>query len=91
MKRRPISTFSLSFIDAILCGFGAAVLLFLTVNANSLAERDQRTDALRSAVTRLQHDLLHARKRLVVLKNTLQETDDELERAEGLADRIISD
>lgn len=91
MKRRPISTFSLSFIDAILCGFGAAVLLFLTVNANSLAERDQRTDALRSAVTRLQHEMLHARKRLVVLKNTLQETDDELERAEGLADRIISD
>lgn len=91
MKRRPISTFSLSFIDAILCGFGAAVLLFLTVNANSLAKRDQRTEALHGVVTRLQDEVLHARKSLVVLRNTLQETDDDLERAEGLADRIIND
>lgn len=86
-----MSTFSISFIDAILCGFGAAVLLFLTVNANSLAERDQRTQTLRDAVTRLQDEVRHARQSLVVLRNALQETDDDLERTEGLADRIIRD
>lgn len=89
MKRRPISTFSLSFIDAILCGFGAAVLLFLTVNANSLAERDQRTQTLRGNVTGLQDEVRHVRRSLVVLRNTLQDTDDELARTEGLADQII--
>lgn len=89
MKRRPISTFSLSFIDAILCGFGAAVLLFLTVNANSLAERNERTEALRDAVMHLQDQLLQARKNLLILNNTLRETDNDLERAEGLAEQII--
>jgi hypothetical protein len=86
-----MSTFSLSFIDAILCGFGAAVLLFLTVNANSLAERDQRTQTLQDAVIRLQNEVHHARRSLVVLRNTVQETHDALERTEGLADRIIED
>jgi hypothetical protein len=86
-----MSTFSLSFIDAILCGFGAAVLLFLTVNANSLAERNQRTETLRGEVMRLEGEVLHARKSLAVLRNTLQETNDELKRTEGLADRIVQD
>ncbi len=89
MKRRPISTFSLSFIDAILCGFGAAVLLFLTVNANSLAERNRRTQILDGVVTGLQHEVRHARQSLAALRNTLKDTDDELERTEGVAEQII--
>lgn len=89
MMRRPISTFSLSFIDAILCGFGAAVLLFLTVNANSLAERNQRTATLRDAVAGLQHETLQVRQSLAARRNALQETDDELSKTEGLAERIL--
>ena len=46
MKRRPLTTLSLSFVDAILCGFGAIILLFLILSHNSTAARREATEAL---------------------------------------------
>ena len=45
-RRRSTTTLSLSFLDAICCGFGALVLLFLILSHNTLAERLKATEEL---------------------------------------------
>lgn len=40
--RRMISTFSLSFLDIMFCGFGAVVLLVLIINTHTLSRRGNR-------------------------------------------------
>ncbi len=89
MKRRNISTFSLSFIDSILCGFGSVVLLFLIVSANTLAHRKELTQDLRSETDRLERAVLEQRKGLAVLNNTIEDTDAETKRLEGLAAELL--
>jgi len=84
-----MSPFSLSFIDAVLCGFGAVVLLFLVLSADSLAQRKTLTQDLRAEVERLQDQELAERKDLLVVRNTLAETQVEHTRFEGLARQII--
>ena len=41
-SRRRISSFNLSFLDIMFCGFGAVVLLVLIINTNTLNRRSQR-------------------------------------------------
>lgn len=89
MRRRQLSTFSLSFIDSILCGFGAVILLFLTVNANSLAHRHEVTEDLRGEVIRLEQEILQGRKHLASLRNALEQTEEEQRRFEGLSRQLI--
>ncbi len=89
MTRRRISTFSLSFIDSILCGFGSVVLLFLIVSANTLAHRKELTQDLRSETDRLEQAVLDQRKNLAVLRNSVDDTDEERVRMEGLAAQLL--
>ncbi|MEJ2056392.1 MAG: hypothetical protein P8X39_00970 [Desulfofustis sp.] len=49
--RRIISSFSLSFLDIMFCGFGAVVLLVLIINTNTLNRRDSEIAAIRSEQT----------------------------------------
>ncbi|MBT8355716.1 MAG: hypothetical protein KJO60_14405 [Desulfofustis sp.] len=41
-SRRRISSFNLSFLDIMFCGFGAVVLLVLIINTNTLNRRSER-------------------------------------------------
>ena len=47
MKRRPVSPFSLSFLDIMFCGFGAVVLLVLILNTDTVKARNQTFADLR--------------------------------------------
>ena len=40
MKRRTINVFSLSFLDVMFCGFGAVILFFMIINADTQARRN---------------------------------------------------
>ena len=62
MKRRALTTVSLSFIDAILCGFGAIVLLFLILSHNSIAQRREATETLQQEVNALEREVLSGRE-----------------------------
>lgn len=84
MKRRPISTLSLSFVDAILCGFGAIVLLFLILSHNSQAQRREATDALQRQVETLERDVLSGRQQAAALAAGL-------ERAEERRARLLAE
>lgn len=88
MKRREASTFSVSFLDCISCGFGAVLLLFVMINARGVSRREQAVQDLSGEVNRIKMQVLHGRKETVLARNTLSETEDERVRVEGMARRI---
>ena len=92
-SRRKLSAFSLSFLDIMSCGFGAAVLLFLIIKHNvdtSDPQPQVKTD-LASEVELLEEEVLEGKKNLVRIRNTLSDIDEKLAVAQGLARRIMED
>jgi hypothetical protein len=89
MKRKKITVFSLSFLDCICCGLGAIILLFVIVNAKSAVRRDEVTSDLRSEVTRIEQEVLEGKKKLIEIRNALDETVNETVKTQGLAKRLI--
>ena len=90
MARRKTEVFSLSFLDVIACGFGAIVLFYTILSAQAGVQRQQRNDDLQAEVDRLEEEVLDGYKNLVVLRNSLESTDEAVP-AEGLAARIIEE
>ena len=89
MKHRAVNVFSLSFLDIITCGLGAIILLFVLVNAKSAAQRESITMDLRAEVDRLAQEVLEGKKDLVQARNTLEQTEADLIRTQGLSRRVI--
>ena len=89
MKRRKVTTFSLSFLDCICCGLGAVILLFVVVNAKSAVQRDALTSDLRGEVDRLERHMLEGKKDMIEARNALDQTLKELVRTEGLSRELI--
>jgi cell division protein FtsB len=71
MKRRPLTTVSLSFLDAICCGFGAILLLFLILSHSSTAQRREATDALQREVDALAAQVRGARAQAAALETNI--------------------
>ncbi len=90
MKRRAINVFNLAFLDIITCGLGAIILLFVIVNAKSAVRRDTVTADFRAHVNRLEEEVLSGRKHLARLRNSLEQTTDDLIRTQGAARRVIA-
>lgn len=90
MARRKTEVFSLAFLDVIACGFGAIVLFYTILSAQAGVQREKRNDDLQAEVDRLEEEVLDGYKNLVVLRNTLESTDEAVP-AEGLAARIIEE
>lgn len=88
MKRRPISPFSLSFLDIMFCGFGAVVLLVLILNTNILQQRNEIFTDLRSDVVRMENEVIVGRENLVVAYNSLAASDQEIVLMQGQASRV---
>lgn len=72
MKRRPISPFSLSFLDIMFCGFGAVVLLVLILDHDTVRTRETVFADLRAAAVERQRQALDARDRLAADREALQ-------------------
>jgi hypothetical protein len=90
MARRKVEVFSLSFLDVIACGFGAIVLFYTILSAQAGVQREKRNDDLQAEVNRLEEQVLEGYKNLVVLRNSLESTDEAVP-AEGLAARIVEE
>ena len=88
MKRRPISPFSLSFLDIMFCGFGAVVLLVLILNADTVQARNEVFADLRSEVVRMENEVIVGRENMVVARNSLEATEKNLLLTQGDAERI---
>ena len=91
MARRRVEVFSLSFLDVICCGFGAVILFYTIISAQSGLERIRKTDDLSAQVNKLEEQVLEGTKNLVVLRNTLQRTESETLSASSRATRLIEE
>ncbi|MEL6447259.1 MAG: VWA domain-containing protein [Pseudomonadota bacterium] len=88
-RRRRTEVFSMSFLDCMSCGFGAVILFFMIINATVKEQSDIENQEELSEVRRIEREVLEGRKNLVQLRNTLEETNDEIVRAEGDTERLI--
>ncbi|USD22206.1 VWA domain-containing protein [Microbulbifer sp. VAAC004] len=88
-KQRRFSTFSLSFLDIMSCGFGAVALIFLIIKHGSDHEIEVETEDLSAEVNLLQEEVEIGEEHLVLARNTLDIVSDELAEAQGLARRIL--
>lgn len=87
--KRKITTFSLSFLDIMACGFGAVTLLFLILKHDATAV--ESADPLLVAETNLlQEEILLGEEELVKLKNSLKNLEDSYVEAQGLSKRVLA-
>jgi hypothetical protein len=89
MARRRINVFSLSFLDAMTCGFGAVVLFFMIINASFGRHSGKMTAELQGEVNMLEDEVLEGYKDLVELRNSIREIDQERVVTAGLSKRLI--
>jgi hypothetical protein len=89
MKRRPISPFSLSFLDIMFCGFGAVVLLVLILNHDTVSARNAIFTDLRAEALMLEQEVLVGTKDLVEIRNSLTATERELVITQGESEQIL--
>ena len=79
----------MSFLDVISCGFGAVVLFYTIISAQSGLERIKESSELSAEARRLEQQVLDGYKHLAELRNALTTTDEDKVRAAGLATRVI--
>jgi hypothetical protein len=91
MARRKTEVFSMSFLDCITCAFGSVVLVYTLINAQGGLRHAAETQGLRAEVDKMEEKVLEGYQRLVVLRNSLVETQEETVRTEGLGTRVLSE
>lgn len=89
MKRRTVNVFNLAFLDVMFCGFGAVILFFMIINANTYERREKINYAVTGEVTKLDTEIKDAERFLVELKNSLLEVDNELVETQGRTHEVI--
>lgn len=90
-KRRESSIFSLSFLDIMSCGFGAVILIFILIDHASEVESQRVSAELRAEVKRLEEQVEEGNEDRVEVRNTLEETNDEIITAETMATQVIEE
>ncbi len=89
MKRRPVTAFSLSFLDIMFCGFGAVVLLVLILNHDTVKARTEIFSDLRAEVIKLEQEVLVGEQQRVAARNSLDAADEALVLTQGETEQII--
>ena len=75
----------------ICCGFGAVILFYMIISAQSGVERIRKTDDLTAQVSKLEEQVITGARNLVVLRNTLEKTQSETVSAASRATRLIEE
>jgi hypothetical protein len=90
MARRKTEVFSMSFLDCITCAFGSVVLVFTLINAQGGLRRITEERSSEAEVNQLEEQVLDGDQQLVQLRNSLEQTQAERVRTEGLAPRVLA-
>lgn len=90
-KRRNVNVFSMSFLDAICCGFGAIVLLFMIINANIDRRLDLELVDIAAEVDRMELRVLAGRKNLVQRREDLAQLLKDFATLRGMRDQLVSE
>ena len=88
-RRNRMNVFGLAFLDAMTCGLGAVILLYMVINASVGLRSGQMSNDLQAEVDRLEIEVLEGVKNLVELRNSRREVENEQVTAQGLSRRLI--
>lgn len=91
MARRKTEVFSMSFLDCITCAFGSVVLVYVLINAKGGLRASAEKRELQSQVQQLEEQVLEGYQNLVMLKNSMVETEKEAVRTEGMGERVLAE
>ena len=90
-RKRLNNVFSLAFLDAMTCGFGAVILFFMIINANIDQRRSVILDDLSAEVDRMELKVLTGRKNLVQLKQDLAELIEQWAVLRGMRQEVVNE
>lgn len=90
-RKRQTSTFNLSFLDIMSCGFGAVVLVFLLIDHSIEVEIKTVNASTLSEVNLLEEDIRDGQAGLVRLRNAIASADADIVEAKGLASRVTEE
>ena len=90
-RKANFDPISLSFLDVMSCGFGAAILLFLIIDHNVSQARTQIDPQNTAEVAMLEVDIREGQENLFQIRNTIDQVSLEVVEAQGLAERIQRD
>ena len=90
-RKRQSSTFNLSFLDIMSCGFGAVVLVFLIIDHSLEVEIRTVNAEVLSEVELLEEDIREGEEGLVRLRNALDDAELDIVEADGRARRITEE
>jgi hypothetical protein len=91
MARRPTTTFNLSFLDIMSCGFGAVILFYMIISAQVSVRADQENVELLGETNRIEEEILRGRKGLVRLRTRVDESEELKSRREAEQQRLQSE
>lgn len=89
-RRRTTEVFTLSFLDCICCGFGAVILFYTMVSAQSGAVQARATERLAAEVDRLDAQVLSGSRNLAALRDTLEKTRNETASAAAKSNIMVA-
>ncbi|MDP4917835.1 MAG: VWA domain-containing protein [Haliea sp.] len=87
-RKRSFTTFNLSFLDIMSCGFGAVILVFLIIDHSIVKQSQELNRDLLSEVDLLDEDITEGEAGLVKLRNALSAVDQQMVDAQGQATRV---
>jgi len=90
-RKRVFTTFNLSFLDIMSCGFGAVILVFLIIDHSIEQQSQQLNKDLLAEVNLLDEDIVNGEQNLVRLRNTISAVDLDIVEARGLANQIVEE
>ena len=89
-RRRTTEVFTLSFLDCICCGFGAVILFYTIVSAQSGVSQFRANDTLTAEANRLDEQVLTGTRGLAALRDTLEKTRAEVASASAQSNILAS-
>ncbi len=90
-KRRDVDGFSLSFLDAITCGFGAVILLLVLVKFFEPQTIERSKVEAEGLIARLQEELFELRGETAILNRDMDSVTEQLSESKRLLARLRGD
>jgi hypothetical protein len=90
-RRRSFSVISMSFLDAMTCGFGAVILFFMIIAANVDLRRETVLEDRSSEVDRLELQVLVGRRNLAEIKQDLADLLTERASSSAVREQIVAE
>lgn len=90
-RKRSFTTFSLSFLDIMSCGFGAVVLFFMIINHATKDHNDFINRELISETSLLEKQVDYGKRNLAQIRNTIDGTRAQREVARGRSELLLEE